>query len=255
MNTALIAGIILLAIAVTLGRLVSRRPLHASRSGYRMAPQFLTNAERSFYGVLAEAIDGRGLIFAKVRVADVLAPRKGLDRSARTRAFNRISAKHFDFVICEPGDCSIQLTVELDDSSHSRAKRRDRDRFLDEACASAGLPLLRIRTVRAYSVAEVRREIEQQVPQWRSEPVVDEPAEVPANPEPLAPAAPAIELDESEAVPDVPLEPQLPSGTPSCPRCSEPMVLRTAQAGSRAGESFWGCSNFPGCHGILTVTP
>lgn len=219
-----------------------------------MAPHFLSNAERSFYGVLVDAVDGRGLVFAKVRVADVLAPRKGMDRSARTRAFNRISAKHLDFVICEPGDCSVQLAVELDDSTHSGAKRRDRDRFLDDACASAGLPLLRIRTARAYSVAEVRREIEQRVPQWCSEPVVDEPAEVPAKPEPVAPEAPGIELDESEAVADVPVEPQLPSGMPSCPRCSEPMVLRTAQAGSRAGESFWGCSDFPRCHGILTVT-
>lgn len=153
-----------------------------------MAPQFVSNAERSFYGVLADAVDGRGLIFAKVRVADVLAPPKGLDPSARTRAFNRISAKHFDFVVCEPGDCSVQLAVELDDSTHSRAKRRNRDRFLDDACESAGLPLLRIRNARAYSVAEIRRQIEQQVPQWRPEPAPDEPADMPVvAAEPIAP--------------------------------------------------------------------
>jgi very-short-patch-repair endonuclease len=218
-----------------------------------MAPQFLSKAERSFYGVLADAVDGRGLIFAKVRVADVLAPRKGLDRSAWTRAFNRISAKHFDFVICEPGDCSVQLAVELDDSTHSKGKRRDRDRFLDEACESAGLPLLRVRAARAYAVAEIRDEIEQQILRWRSEPVSDAPAEMPAEPEPVAPEVPVIDLDVSEPVADVASEPQFAPETPSCPRCSEPMVLRTAQAGSRAGESFWGCSRFPGCHGILTA--
>lgn len=78
---------------------------------------------------------------------------------------------------------------------------------------------------------------------------------VPLQPEPIAPEAPAIELDDGEVVPDALSEPQLPSEASSCPKCSEPMVLRTAQAGSRAGESFWGCGNFPGCHGILTVTP
>jgi very-short-patch-repair endonuclease len=218
-----------------------------------MAPRFLSNAERSFYGVLADAVDGHGLIFAKVRVADVLAPRKGLDHSSRTRAFNRMSAKHFDFVICEPGDCSVQLAVELDDSTHSRAKRRDRDRFLDEACESAGLPLLRIRAAHAYSVADIRREIEQQVPQWRSGPTSADPADMPASPEPIAPEARSIELDDGEAVSDVTIEPQFPSAAPSCPRCSEPMVLRTAQAGSRAGESFWGCRSFPACRGILAT--
>lgn len=218
-----------------------------------MAPQFLSKAERSFYGVLTDAVDGRGLTFAKVRVADVLAPRKGLDRSAWARAFNRISAKHFDFVVCEPRDCSVHLAVELDDSTHSRARRRDRDRFLDKACESAGLPLLRIRAARAYSVEEIRGNIEQQVPRWRSEPVSDVPADVPAESEPIAPEPPAMDPDVSEPVVEVPIEPQRPSEAPSCPRCNEPMVLRTAQAGSRAGNSFWGCSSFPRCHGILTA--
>lgn len=37
---------------------------------------------------------------------------------------------------------------------------------------------------------------------------------------------------------------------PACPRCGSPMVRRVAKAGARAGESFWGCSRFPGCRGI-----
>jgi restriction system protein len=36
---------------------------------------------------------------------------------------------------------------------------------------------------------------------------------------------------------------------PACPKCSAPMVLRTAKSGSRKGESFWGCSRFPECRG------
>ncbi len=36
---------------------------------------------------------------------------------------------------------------------------------------------------------------------------------------------------------------------PSCPRCQQTMVLRTAKMGSMAGKSFWGCSTFPACRG------
>ena len=32
-----------------------------------------------------------------------------------------------------------------------------------------------------------------------------------------------------------------------CPRCQHGLVLRTAAKGSKAGQKFWGCSNFPRC--------
>ncbi len=36
-----------------------------------------------------------------------------------------------------------------------------------------------------------------------------------------------------------------------CPKCGAPMVLRTAQRGSHAGQQFWGCSQFPRCRATL----
>lgn len=40
---------------------------------------------------------------------------------------------------------------------------------------------------------------------------------------------------------------------PACPRCGAPMVRRTAQRGAYAGESFWGCTKYPGCRGLLKI--
>lgn len=34
-----------------------------------------------------------------------------------------------------------------------------------------------------------------------------------------------------------------------CPRCSQPMVMRTARRGRNAGSNFLGCSRFPQCRG------
>ncbi len=51
---------------------------------------------------------------------------------------------------------------------------------------------------------------------------------------------------------DVPPELETPSGV-TCPECSAAMVRRVAKRGPNKGNSFWGCSKFPGCRGIRQV--
>lgn len=41
-----------------------------------------------------------------------------------------------------------------------------------------------------------------------------------------------------------------PDGTWICPRCGGKLVPRVARQGARAGQPFWGCSNYPRCHFI-----
>ena len=46
----------------------------------------------------------------------------------------------------------------------------------------------------------------------------------------------------------VPKEPEgdpPPDAAPTCPKCNETMVIRTAKKGANKGETFWGCSTFP----------
>ncbi|GAB5415753.1 MAG: NERD domain-containing protein [Congregibacter sp.] len=40
--------------------------------------------------------------------------------------------------------------------------------------------------------------------------------------------------------------------TPRCPKCSSTMVLRTARKGRNAGKTFWGCTTYPACRGVMT---
>jgi hypothetical protein len=37
--------------------------------------------------------------------------------------------------------------------------------------------------------------------------------------------------------------------TPHCPICNSQMLKRKARRGSRAGQEFWGCPNYPDCRG------
>jgi hypothetical protein len=105
---------------------------------YEAKGNLLTPAELKFLGVLDQVIGAHYRIMAQVRLADVLKVRGGLDNSARSSAFNRIKAKHLDYVVCNPSDMSVKFAIELDDSSHRQAKRKERDAFLEEAMQGAG---------------------------------------------------------------------------------------------------------------------
>jgi len=45
-------------------------------------------------------------------------------------------------------------------------------------------------------------------------------------------------------------EPEAAPASKSCPKCGNPMVLRTSKKGPQAGNQFWGCSTFPKCRAI-----
>lgn len=40
---------------------------------------------------------------------------------------------------------------------------------------------------------------------------------------------------------------------PDCPKCSASMIKRKARQGARAGQEFWGCSQYPKCRGIVNI--
>jgi hypothetical protein len=159
MNTLLLAVIIIVGVAFLVA--LAKGRARSSDYPYQLSKYLLSTAERSFYGVLAQAVGSNGLVFSKIRVADVITPKKGLNRSDWQRAFNAVSAKHFDFLICDPGDCSVKLAVELDDASHNSVKSKKRDVFVNGACESAGLPLLRIKAAKAYVVADIQHQLDQ----------------------------------------------------------------------------------------------
>lgn len=251
----------LVVIVVSLAVLaLLKSPTGSTQFTYRRKPYLLSKAERSFYGVLSQAVAGKAMIFSKVRVADVITPQQGLTRSNWQRAFNRISAKHLDFILCDPQSCAVKLAIELDDASHDSAKRQARDTFLDVACQSAGLPLLRIRAARGYVVADLRRDIDAILfpPQQQESPeprIADD-----QSVRDLADISQAkrdekpVQTQEAMAAvtAPVPTDSKQPEA-PACHRCGNEMVLRTAKSGKQAGQAFWGCSGFPQCRGAIKI--
>lgn len=111
----------------------------------------LTHAEGQFFSVLRAAAPEGWPVFAQVRLASLIRPRDGAP-SWRAH-YGRVAQKCVDFVLCDPADFSPRLVVELDDSSHDRPSRQDRDEFVDAALRAAGLPILHVRWQRHYDVA------------------------------------------------------------------------------------------------------
>lgn len=180
---------------------------------YRLRDDFLSAAELSFYQVLCTALGNHAIVCPKVNLADIFF----VVRPNENQAYrNKIDRKHVDFLICDPTTMKPRCGVELDDSSHTRRDRQQRDEFVGDVFEAVDLPLVRIPARASYGVSEILALIE---PHLVGEPL-----------------RPAIAV----------------SGTTTCPKCGVPMVKRMAKKGQNAGKAFYGCPNFPRCKEIAS---
>ncbi len=152
-NIAIIISV-LLVIASLVIWFVKKSSFHP----YHQIPLF-SKAEHSFYFILKQSIPDQLELFAKVRIADILAPEKNLSQKRWKAAFYQVSSKHFDYVLCDKKTLSVVAVIELDDSSHRQSKTQKRDAFVENACLSADLKLLRFKCERHYDIEAIREAI------------------------------------------------------------------------------------------------
>jgi hypothetical protein len=186
---------------------------------YLVRDDFLSPAELSFYLVLKSFVSEFALVCPKVSLGDLFYA-KSSDNSKHRIYTNKIDRKHVDFLLCDPKTVCPILGIELDDKSHQRPDRQERDAFVEKVFLAAKLPLLRVPVKHTYSVTELSLLLR-----------------------------PYLSKKEIPASSPMPIH--TTSTTPQCPKCESQMILRTAKSGANQGEKFWGCSNFPQCRGIL----
>lgn len=106
----------------------------------------LTKNEWVFYKKIKPICDKNNLhIIAKVRVADIVEVKKGLENKERQKYFNKIKNKHIDFIICNPENLAIIALIELDDKTHENNQRIKSDNFKDKLSNTVGYKLIRIK--------------------------------------------------------------------------------------------------------------
>lgn len=126
------------------------------RRPYKSRQTLLSRGELAFFRVLREVVGTEFGVSLKTRLADVLHCPTRLWRTAHGR---RLAQKHVDFVVYRQDTSAILAVVELNDRTHDRPSRRERDRFLAEALASAGVALVTIRAAVCYDRFTVQRRI------------------------------------------------------------------------------------------------
>ena len=115
--------------------------------GAYKAASILTENESQNYKVLKEAADRKGYtISVKMRLADLVTPTASRYDKSYMSYFGRIKAKHVDFVVFDQY-MRPKAIIELDDSSHDRKDRQERDKFVDEILKDAGYKVIHTRYI------------------------------------------------------------------------------------------------------------
>lgn len=135
----LVAGCIVVAFLVLLVLRGQRRPALP----YRRKP-LLTAWERRAMSVMTGQLYPGLHICPQVRLADLLTIFPG-DPRIKMRALNRVAMKSIDFIIVDITSGEAVLGIELDDRSHDREDRQQRDAFINAVFQEVGVPLARFR--------------------------------------------------------------------------------------------------------------
>ncbi len=228
MTWVIITFIAIVIVFIVISKLSRDKNTASNAFPYQKRNTLFSPAERSFFGVLNQAIGERVQIFGKVRVADILTPKKGIDRSEWQKAFNKVSGKHFDFLVCDKNDLSVLCVIELDDKSHNSKKRQERDDFLRGASNSAGLSLIQIPAQAKYNINEIQKLFASFLPGESLRHLEAEPEPASTLETPVS----KIPVTEEEK---------------TCPKCSSEMVKKVAKKGKNTGNEFWACTAFPRC--------
>ncbi len=120
-------------------------------SNYKLREAVLTKAELRFYKAFKAYKNDSNPIFCKVRLADIFTPIA--NGKNYMPAFNKISAKHVDFIVCDRETAKPLYAIELDDKSHLSAKVMERDKFVNSVFSQTSLKLIRVQVKKEYTTA------------------------------------------------------------------------------------------------------
>jgi very-short-patch-repair endonuclease len=124
---------------------------------YKRKNFFLTRAEHECFDALMTAVGNDYLIFAQVHLPTLL-DNKVVGQNWRG-AFRHINGKSVDFVLCDKAYIAPKLAIELDDKTHERPDRQERDVEVERILKEAGIPLLRLENRGSFSASDLAQKV------------------------------------------------------------------------------------------------
>ncbi len=120
---------------------------------YTPKHSLMTASEMDFFWKLSKVVEGRYFIFPQVHLSALLDHRVvGQDWR---RAFYHINAKSVDYVLCSKTTLQPIYAIELDDPSHDRTDRVERDIEVERIFDEANVPLVRFREYKTLSDTDI----------------------------------------------------------------------------------------------------
>lgn len=130
---------------------VKKKPLYK----YTRKNFLISRPEHEFFDILIEILGNEYHIFTQVHLPTIL-DHKVVGQNWKA-AFSHINGKSVDFVICDKSYIKPLLAIELDDKSHEREDRIERDGEVEQMLKEAGMPLLRFGNNGSFNKEEIKR--------------------------------------------------------------------------------------------------
>ena len=141
--------IIVVAVLLPTSKKVVNESAKRKEYDYARRAYIMTQAEMNLFRRLEKVAADRYYIFPQVHLSSLLNHTvKGQNWRA---ALSAIQRKSVDFALIDKQTLKTAYAVELDDSTHDRPDRQERDGRVEQYLQDAGIPLVRLRNISAMS--------------------------------------------------------------------------------------------------------
>lgn len=126
---------------------------------YKPKKYIITLTELNFYNILLEIAKELDLIlFSQVSLYNIIETKYN-----NQSAFNKIKSKTIDFVLVDKNNCRIKLCIELDDYTHNRYDRIERDKFINKLFSDLEIDLIRFKASNYYNKEALKKRIQESI--------------------------------------------------------------------------------------------
>lgn len=110
---------------------------------YRKKQYFLTNNEHNFLHSIERIVENKYYVFPQVHFSEIICADG--QQNFRNPYFQKIVYKSADFVLFDKQTVLPVLVIEVDDSTHNRSDRVERDDFINSVLEKCGIPIVHVR--------------------------------------------------------------------------------------------------------------
>jgi len=137
---------------------------------FKKKSNLFTPVERTFLGLIEEAVGNEFRILCRVKMGDILTIHQNADKKTSKNAASRAGNKHLDFVLCSKEDMSPIIAIDLVHNNGKDGYKSQRDFYVSGALDAAHIPHVRIKVRSGYKAQDIRECIQAKLPKPKIKP-------------------------------------------------------------------------------------